>query len=258
MHITTEQVKELRDATGVSVMQCKKALEEAEGDMEKALLILKKKSTEIAAKRSDREATAGYIAKIEKPGMGMLLTLRCETDFVAKNSDFITIATTLAATALAEGKEAAEAQAPELLSQGVQKLGENIQLGEIVTIEAPIVGGYVHDGRIGTLVGISGGDEALAKDIAMHISAMNPEYKTRADVPADAADKVRALFEEEVNSSDKPADIKEKMLAGKIEAFFKERTLLDQPFIKNPEHSIAALLKQHNAELVSFVRVATA
>ena len=256
--ITTEQVKELRDKTGVSVMQCKKALEEAAGDMEKALLILKKKSTEIAAKKSDREASVGTIAKAEKPGSALLLTLRCETDFVAKNADFTAIANTLAEKALAEGEESARAAAPELLSTGVQKLGENIQLGEIVSVTAPVVGVYVHDGRVGTIVGLQGGTEVVAKDIAMHVAAMNPEYKTRADVPEDAKEKVKAMFAEEVANSGKPADIQEKMLAGKLDTFFKERTLLDQSFIKNPDVTIEGLLKQSGATLVNFVRIATA
>ena len=258
MAITTEQVKELRDKTGVSVMQCKKALEEAGGDMEKALLILKKKSTEIAAKKSDREATAGVIVKAEKHGFALLLTLRCETDFVAKNADFVAIATTLAHEALENGKEAAEAMAPELISTGIQKLGENLQLGEIVVMEAPVVGVYVHDGRVGTMVGLSGGNQEVAKDIAMHVAAMNPEYKTRADVPETAVASVKALFAEEVDKSGKPADIQEKMLAGKIDTFFKERTLADQAFIKNPDQTIEKLLASTGATLVGFVRVATA
>ncbi len=258
MAITTEQVKELRDKTGVSVMQCKKALEEAGGDMEKALLILKKKSTELAAKKSDREATAGIIAKAEKDGAALLLTLRCETDFVAKNADFGAIATELANIALEKGRDAAVAASPDLISAGVQKLGENIQLGDIVGIEAPVVGVYVHDGRVGTIVGLKGGTQEVAKDIAMHVAAMNPEYKTREDVPAEAKDKVKDLFLEEVAKSGKPADIQEKMLAGKLDTFFKERTLLDQPFIKNPDQTIEKLLAANGATLVGFVRVATA
>ncbi len=256
--ITTEQVKELRDKTGVSVMQCKKALEESGGDMEKALLILKKKSTEIAAKKSDREAAAGAVAKAEAAGHAVLFALRCETDFVAKNADFVAIAETLAQKALAEGADAAKAASAELISEGIQKLGENIQFGELAVVEAPVTGTYVHDGRVGAAVGLSGGTEALARDIAMHIAAMNPEYKTRADVPAEATDSVKAMFAEEVANSGKPADIQEKMLAGKIDTFFKERTLLDQAFIKNPDTTIAALLKQAGAELVSFSRVAAA
>jgi len=258
MAITTEQVKELRDKTGVSVMQCRKALEEAAGDMEKALLILKKKSTEVAAKKSDREAAAGTVAAVTAPGKAVLLALRCETDFVAKNADFTSIASALADKAMTEGEEAAKTLAPDLIGTGIQKLGENIMLGEIVTIEAPVVGVYVHDGRVGTVVGLQGGTEAVAKDIAMHIAAMNPEYKSRADVPADATDKVKAMFAEEVAASDKPAEIKEKMLAGKIDTFFKERTLLDQSFIKNPDITIEKLLAQSGATLVSYVRVATA
>lgn len=257
MQITTEQVKELRDKTGVSVMQCKKALEEAEGDMEKALLILKKKSTEIAAKKSDREATAGTIAKAQKSGMGLLVVLNCETDFVAKNDDFTGLADAIATLALEKGIEAAKTEAAGLIGSVIQKVGENVKLGDIVSVEAPVVGLYVHDGRVGTVVGLTGGTEALAKDIAMHVSAMNPEYKTRADVPEDAKTKVKAMFEEEVANSDKPAEIKEKMLAGKLDTFFKERTLLDQPFIKNPDMTIEKLLKDAGATLVNFVRVAT-
>lgn len=239
-------------------MQCKKALEEAEGDMEKALLILKKKSTEIAAKKSDREATAGYIAKSGNASKSMLLALKCETDFVAKNEDFTKVAEKLAETAFNEGEEAAKSQSEELISQAVQKLGENIQLGEIVTIEAPVVGSYVHDGRVGVLVGLSKGDESVAKDIAMHIAAMNPEYTTREEVPADAVEKVRALFQEEVVQSGKPADIQEKMLAGKIDTFFKERTLLDQAFIKNPDMTIGKLLDGAGATITKFARVSVA
>ena len=258
MAITTEQVKELRDKTGISVMVCKKALEEADGDMEKALLILKKKSTEVAAKKADRETPAGMIASATKPGKGTLVVLRCETDFVAKNADFMSIANALAEKALNEGDEAAKTLAPDLIGTGVQKIGEKIELGEIVTIEAPVVGVYVHDGRVATIVGLEGGTEAIAKDIAMHVAAMNPEYKTRADVPADAAEKVKALFAEEVAGSDKPADIKEKMLNGKIDTFFKERTLMDQSFIKNPDQTIEKLLAANGAKLVTYVRVATA
>jgi len=213
MAITTEQIKELRDATGISVMQCKKALEEAGGDMEKALAILKEKSAEIAAKKSDREATAGFVAKAEKPGAGILLALRCETDFVAKNSDFVTLAQTLAQMALEKGKDVAEQAAPELLSGAVQKLGENVKLGEIASVEAPIVGSYVHDGHTGIMVGLSAGTEALARDIAMHIAAMNPE-----DTAA----------------------------------------LLAQPFVKNGEMTIEALLTSSQATVVKFIRVTTA
>ena len=258
MAITTEQVKELRDKTGISVMLCKKALEEAGGDMEMALLILKKKSTEVAAKKSDREATAGTIASAVKDGKGVLVVLRCETDFVAKNTDFLSIATQLADKALAEGEEAAKALAPDLIGTGIQKIGENIMLGDIVTVEAPTIGAYVHDGRVATVVGLTGGTEAVAKDIAMHIAAMNPEYKTRAEVPVDATEKVKTMFAEEVAASDKPAEIKEKMLAGKIDTFFKERTLMDQSFIKNPDMTIEKLLAANGATLVSYVRVATA
>lgn len=258
MAITIEQVKELRDATGISVMQCKKALEEAGGDMEKALLVLKKKSTEMAAKKSDREVGSGAIIPAHKDGFGLLLTLRCETDFVAKNSDFLALGETLAKTALESGKEVAEKIAPDLIGSAIQKIGENIQLGDVATVEAPIVGMYVHDGHFASLVGLNGGTETLAKDVAMHITAMHPEYATRADVPEDAIAKMRGVFEEEVKASGKPADIQEKMLNGKIDTFFKERTLLDQSFIKNPDMTVGKLIESAGAKLVKFVRVSVA
>lgn len=254
--ITTEQVKELRDKTGISVMQCKKALEEAGGDMEKALLILKKKSTELAAKKADRALGAGTIAKAEGAGKGVILALGCETDFVAKNADFIAVAQTLANTALENGVEKAKETSTELTAGAVQKLGEHVMLGEIAFVEAPVIGSYVHDGRVACIVGLTGGTPELAKDIAMHVSAMNPEYTTREDVPEDAKNATRSMFEEEVKNSGKPADIQEKMLAGKIDTFFKERTLVDQPFIKNPDTTIGALLKNGNATIVKFVRLA--
>lgn len=256
MAITTEQVKELRDKTGISVMQCKKALEEAGGDMEKALLILKKKSTEIAAKKADRALGAGTIVSAINANKGVILALGCETDFVAKNADFVAVAQTLANMTLEKGVDAAKEASADLTASAVQKLGEHVMLGEVSLVEAPVLGAYVHDGRVAALVGLSGGTVELAKDIAMHTSAMNPEYITRDEIPEDAKNATRAMFEEEVKNSGKPADIQEKMLAGKLDTFFKERTLLDQPFIKNPDVTIGALLKSGNATIVKVARLA--
>lgn len=251
--ITTEQVKELRDKTGVSVMQCKKALEEAEGNMEKALLILKKKSSEVAEKKSDRDASAGTLFIVNG---NTLVTLNCETDFVAKNDDFVALTQTLAEIATNEGIDAMKEKSAALIGETIQKVGENIKLGDVVTVDAPIVGSYVHDGRVASLVGLEGGSEDLARDIAMHITAMSPEYKTREEISAEETTKVEALCREEVVQSGKPADIQEKMLAGKVDSFFKERTLVDQPFIKTPDQTIGKMLESAGATVTSFVRVA--
>jgi len=172
--ITTEQIKELRDLTGVSVMQCKKALEEAEGDKEKALLILRKKSSDIALKKGDRELGAGVVQSYihSNKTVGTLIELSCETDFVARNEEFVT----------------------------------------------------------------------LARDIAMHITATNPEYTDETEITEEVRAKVIEMFKKEVDESGKPADIHEKMMEGKLSAYFAERTLLAQPFVKNPDLTIKGLI----------------
>lgn len=250
--ITTEQLKQLRDATGVSVMQCKKALEEAGGDMEKAVLILKKKSTDIAAKKADREANDGIVV-VKKDGTKVaVLTLNCETDFVASNSDFITLADTLVSLALSEGKDAVESNSKDLIDPVIQKIGENIQLSSIEIIEGDVIGSYIHNNKTATIITLKGGDEALARDIAMHATAMKPEFISRDEINAEVQEKVKDLFKEEVSESGKPQDIQEKMLEGKLGTYFKERTLLDQPFVKNPDMTVGQLLTQSKAEVTRF------
>jgi elongation factor Ts len=255
MAITTEQIKELRELTGVSIMQCKKALEEAEGDMEKAIMILKKKSSEIAAKKSDREATEGVIVTKRAAGKVAVVELFCETDFVAKNDDFINLANAIAEKALAEGADATKAGSDEMVSQVVQKVGENVQLGRVMVMEGDVLGAYVHDGKSGAVVTLKGGTEELAKDIAMQITAMRPEYTRRDEIPADMLEKAKDLFAEEVNGSNKPDDIKAKMMEGKVNAYFRDLTLMDQSFFKNPDMTIEKLLASGKAELVSFERI---
>src|SRR3989338_2747961 len=181
--ITTQQLKELRDATGISVMQCKKALEEAGGDMEKALMILKKKSSDVAAKKADRDVADGVVVIKKDGNRAVIVVLRCETDFVAKNDDFLATINTLADTALASGVQKAEEASSELINTLIQKIGENIKLGEIEVIEGNILGAYVHNGKSAVVVNLSGGDETLAKDIALHVAAMKPEYLKKDDIP---------------------------------------------------------------------------
>jgi elongation factor Ts len=194
MEITTELIKKLREETSVSVMQCKKALEEADGDYDKAILILKKKSSEVAAKKSDRETGMGILVMRKNDTKAVIVELNCETDFVAKNDDFVNLANKLADLALETGKDATVEQSKPLIDEVIQKVGENIVLGNIIEITGSPIGGYVHDGRIATIVTLTGGDDTLAKDIAMHIAAMNPEYKEASDIPADTLAKIRLLF----------------------------------------------------------------
>lgn len=249
MIITTELIKELRDATGISVMQCKRALEEAEGDMNKALAILKKTSSDIALKKVGREAKDGRVYVKTDSAKSVLVALHCETDFVAKNEDFINLLTTLGDMAFEKGADAMKAAAPELINQVIQKTGENIQLGEVYEVAGDVVGSYVHNNKMGVIVSLTGGSAELAKDIAMHITAMRPEYIGTDEISEEAKTTMNEIFVKEVASIDKPEDIKKKMLEGKIATYFKEKTLLSQPFIKDGDITISALLDKNGAKI---------
>jgi elongation factor Ts len=252
--ITAELVKKLRDATSVSVMQCKNALEEAEGDMEKALIILKKKSSSIAMKKADRIAHDGIIVVKEGTEKCLILALHSETDFVARNNDFIVLANTLADMAINEGIEAMKEKSLDIINPVVQKVGEKIELGKVEMIEGSVLGSYVHASKSAVIVSLKGGTKELAKDIAMHIAAMKPAFIKSEDITEEDKTKVIEVFEKEVAESDKPADIKKKMLDGKISTYFKEQTLMDQMFIKNPDITIKNLLESKGATLISFTQ----
>ena len=252
--ITTELVKQLRDSTGVSVMQCKKALEEAGGDMEKAIVILKKTSSDIAMKKADRLANDGAIMIKSDSNKTVLVVLNCETDFVAKNEDFTNLLSTLTNKALTDGVETMKAGSKEMIDQIIQKTGENIQLGETAEVTGNVVGSYVHNGKSAVIVSLEGGNTELAKDIAMHVAAMKPEYITSNEISEENKKTVSEIFEKEVMASDKPEDIKKKMLEGKIAGYFKEKTLVEQNFIKNPDETIASLLSKAGAKIVEVKR----
>lgn len=172
--ITAELVKELRDATGVSVMQCKNALEEASGDMEKALIILKNKSSSIAMKKADRNAKDGLIVVKESSDKALVLALHTETDFVARNADFTTLADKLATLAINEGIDSMKEKSLDMINEVVQKVGEKIELGKVSEVNGSTIGSYIHNGKSACVVSLSGGTKELARDIAMHIAAMKP------------------------------------------------------------------------------------
>jgi elongation factor Ts len=251
--ITAEQVKELRDSTGVSVMQCKNALEEANGDVEKALIILKKKSSSIAMKKADRNAKDGIIVIKENSDKTLLLMLHTETDFVSKNADFVNLANKLADMAIKDGIEDMKSKSLDIINEIVQKVGEKIELGKVEELVGAIIGSYVHNNKSAVAVSLSAGTKELARDIAMHIAAMKPAFITKENITEEDKKKVIEVFEKEVAESDKGEDIKKKMLEGKISTYFKEQTLMDQMFIKNPDMTIETLLKNNNAKLVSYV-----
>lgn len=252
--ITMDLIKELRDATSVSVMQCKKALEEAGGDMEKAKMILKSKSRDAAGKKSDREAHEGVIVVVNNTEKALLLTLHCETDFVAQNQEFVTLANDLAKIAVDKGIDSMKDSAVDMIGQVIQKVGEKIELGKIEEVSGSVIGSYVHGGKKAVVVVLEGGTPELAKDIAMHIAAMNPSYIKREEVSAESQDKAKEIFEKELADSDKPADIKEKILKGKIDTFFKEQTLLEQPFVKDPNTTVGSLLESSKASISKFIK----
>lgn len=247
--VTTELIKELRDATGISVMQCKNALEEAEGNMEKALAILKKTSSDIALKKAGRDAKDGRVCIKTDGKKSVLVALHCETDFVSKNEDFVNLISKLTEKVFKDGVEKMKEEAKDLIDPIIQKTGEKIELGEVSEVKGNVLGNYVHNNKIGVIVSLEGGNEELAKDIAMHITAMKPEYLSRDEITTEIKNTMREIFEKEIAEVNKPEEIKKKMLEGKINTYFKEKTLLDQVFIKNGDETIGQLLEKNKAKI---------
>ncbi|MBP6060690.1 MAG: translation elongation factor Ts [Candidatus Pacebacteria bacterium] len=247
--ITTELVKELRDSTGISVMQCRRALEEAGGDMKVALAILKKNSSEIAQKKVGRVANDGAVTIAGNDKKSILVSLHCETDFVSRNEDFTNLLAGLGKKALEVGVDTMKNEAKDMIDPVIQKTGENIQLGEVYEVVGNVLGNYIHNNKIAVIVGLEGGDKDLARDIAMHITAMKPEYINENEISEDARNTITEIFKKEVASIDKPEEIKKKMLDGKIATYFKEKTLVNQPFIKNGDMTVGQLLEKAQAKI---------
>lgn len=247
--ITTELIKELRESTGVSVMQCKNALEEAEGDMKKALAILKKTSSDIALKKASRETKDGRVCIKSESKKCVLVALHCETDFVSKNEDFVKLLSELTEKAFREGIENMKKEAKSAIDLIIQKTGENIELGDCYEVYGNTLGSYVHNNKSAVIVSLEGGNEELAKDVAMHITAMKPEYIFREEITEEIKKTMSEIFQKEISDIKKPEDIKKKMLEGKINTYFKEKTLLDQIFIKNPNETIGQLLDKNKAKI---------
>lgn len=253
--ITTELIKQLRDETGISVMQCKKALEEAEGDMEKARMILKKKSGVSASKKSDRELGSGFITVKSNGERTALVTLSCETDFVAKNEEFVNLANAIAQMAVTEGKESAESKSVDMVNELIQKIGENIKLTKIEVIDGANTSFYSHNGNIASVVVLKEKNDELAKDIAMHITAMKPAFTVESEIDEEAKTRAKEIFAKEVEeqASGKPEEMKAQILNGKINSYFKDQVLMKQLFIKDPNKTIEQLLKESNNTLEKFI-----
>lgn len=259
--IGAKLVKELRDRTGLGMMECKKALRETDGDIEKAIEEMRKKSGMKAAKKAGRIAAEGLVAtKISDDGsFGALVEVNSETDFAARDENLgLFVDKVIAKSFETKETDVAKLMAGDLeVTRGelVQKIGENISVRRIVQLSDKVVGQYVHGNkRIGVLVALNGGDVALAKDIAMHIAAVNPQYIQQSDVPEDVIQKEKDIFTAQATESGKPPEIIEKMIGGRINKFLAEISLLDQPFVKNPDIKIGALAKNAGAEVVAMVR----
>lgn len=263
--ITANLVKELREKTDAPMMECKKALAEAAGDLGKAEEILRIKLGNKASKAASRVAAEGVVAAHITPDgkTGALVEINCETDFVAKNEEFLSFARTLAALVVAH-KPADVDGLSHLAMDGsdvdavrkalIGKIGENMTIRRFACLSAKgKLASYIHGGaKIGVLVDVSGGDEVLAKDLAMHIAASKPLALNVADVPASVVDKEREIARAKAADSGKPANIVEKMVEGSVQKFIREVTLLGQPFVKNDKQSVEQLLKSKGASVAAF------
>lgn len=268
--ITAAEVNKLRQATGAGMMDCKKALVEAEGDFDKAIEILRKKGQKVAAKRADRESSEGaVIAKVNTDNSrGIIISLNCETDFVAKNDSFVALANDIADLALTvNSKEELLAKdlkgitvADKLIEQtGV--IGEKIEIGDFRTLEAPFVGHYIHAGnKIAVITGLSqGGDNAeeVAKNVSMQAAAMSPVALNEDGVSQDTIDKEIEIAKDQLRQEGKPEDMLDNIAKGKLKRFFKDNTLVNQDYIKDNKKSVAAYVKEAiGAQVVAFERVA--
>jgi elongation factor Ts len=265
MSITASMVKELRERTGAGMMECKKALVEANGDLDGAAEVLRKSGQAKADKKSSRVAADGRIVIAANGKTAVVVEVNSETDFVAKDENFVAFADAVAAAALASGTTDVTAFANEALGDGrsveqartelVAKVGENIGVRRIGAVTAvDVLGTYLHGARIGAVVALDGGDEALARDVAMHVAAMNPQYVAESDVPAETLEREHRIETEKAQGSGKPADIIEKMVTGRINKFLKEITLLGQPFVKDDSVTVGKLLHGASAKVTACVR----
>ena len=261
--MSASQVKELRERTGLGLLECKKALAAAGGDIEAAIEELRKSSGMKAAKKAGRTAADGIVAaKIAEDGSyGIVLEVNSETDFVARDDNFLSFVATVADKAFElrtdDVAEVAGGAIEEARQALVQKIGENISVRRVAVVSATsgVVGGYVHGNkRIAVLVELKGGDQDLARDVAMHVAAVSPAVVAPEDMPEDLIAKEREIFTAQAQESGKPAEIIEKMIDGRIRKYLAENSLTEQPFVKDPDTTVGKLVKGAGAEVASFSR----
>lgn len=265
MSVSASMVKELRDRTGAGMMECKKALVESDGKMDDAVELLRKSGQAKADKKASRVAADGRIVIAVDGNKAAIAEINSETDFVAKDENFVRFADAVGNAALTSSVEDVDALSSYALEDGrsveaartelIAKVGENISLRRFERVQADDhLGHYTHGARIGALVSMSGGDAELARDIAMHVAATNPLCIDEDGVPTDTLERERRIFTEQAADSGKPAEIIEKMVNGRVAKYLKEITLLGQPFVKDPDVTVGKLLASKGATVRSFVR----
>lgn len=261
--VSAALVKELRERTGLGMMECKKALNEAGGDIDAAIEELRKSSGMKAAKKAGRTAADGVVlVKVAEDGSyGALLEVNSETDFVARDDNFLGFAEkVLAAIFDQKQTDIAALMSGELEAARealVQKIGENITVrrAEVLSADNGVVGSYVHsNNKIAVLIALSGGDSDTARDVAMHVAAVNPTVAKPDDMPAELLEKEKEIFTAQAQESGKPAEIIEKMIQGRIRKYLAENSLVEQAFVKDPETTVGKLLKSQGADVQSFIR----
>ncbi|KQL58658.1 MULTISPECIES: translation elongation factor Ts [Bacillaceae] len=270
MAVTASMVKELREKTGAGMMDCKKALVEVDGDMDKAIDFLREKGIAKAEKKADRVAAEGLASVVTSGNKAVIVEVNSETDFVAKNENFQGLVKELAEHILAENPATVEVALEQNFKGGddtvlshinssIAKIGEKLSLRRFTVVEkedSDVFGSYLHmGGRIGvlTLIG-SSNDEELAKDIAMHVAAINPTYVSRDEVTGDVVDREREVLKQQALNEGKPENIVEKMVEGRLSKFFEQVCLLDQPFVKDGDQKVGKYVKGKNATVKTFVR----
>ncbi|MBB5022369.1 translation elongation factor Ts [Desulfurispira natronophila] len=262
--ITASMVKELREKTGAGMMDCKKALGETSGDMEAAVDYLRTKGLAAAAKKAGRVAAEGMVVDYCDGKVGVITEINSETDFVAKNEEFQQFAADVAKTVATENPadidalqqcKLAEGTVNEVLNQKIAKIGENMSLRRFARMEGSNVATYIHmGGKIGVLVNLEGGDNELAKDICLHIAAMNPQFLDQSQVDPDFVAREEVIFTTKAQEEGKPEKIIPNIVKGQVAKRLKEVCLLNQPFVKNPDQTIEQLLKEKGATLIAFTR----
>ncbi|WP_139488956.1 translation elongation factor Ts [Brevibacillus dissolubilis] len=268
-NISAALVKDLRDRTGAGMMECKKALQETEGDIEKAIDLLRERGTIKAAKKADRIAAEGLTGVATSGNFGAIVEVNCETDFVAKNPEFQALVSDIANFVVANRPESVDAALAATfqgentlekhISEKIATIGENITFRRFSLFEKAdngAFGAYLHQGgRIGVLTVLEGTtDESLAKDLAMHAAAAAPRFANREEVSADEIEREREVLKAQALAEGKPENIVEKMVEGRLSKYFEEYVLVEQPFVKDPDKKVSALLKEAGATLKGFVR----